>query len=173
MRICKENGSIETIKSVKAVCEKSFSFNGIKRVLIEPIMNKDEKATGVLFSFNTPISPFNNMIDYYVGNLDCSTVESVIDGLLKDGFYDFSNMEFQNVTSLKDVIFDEGKSKPFNSQRVNINSLTSLSAIGCLNFSAPNLDYSSMRMGMYDENVPESLLVADEDDEPFDEESEM
>ena len=153
MRICTETGNIVLVKSVKTACEKVFSFNGVKRVLIEPCFTKKETATGVILNLDNSTLGFGCNAEYYVGNLESIVVEQILSSLTNEGYYDFSDMEFQNVQSLNDVVFDGGKSKPFNSERVSLDSRSIYICPQINEVGAFRRDYGKLSIYLFDEDA--------------------
>ena len=51
--------------------------------------------------------------EFTIGNLPTAKVKEIMEQLLSDGYYDFSDCDFQPMMSVEKYKFDEGKSKPY------------------------------------------------------------
>lgn len=113
------NKQLVTIDNAVAYIEKNFVFAGkLQRIIAKAA--KGDIPTMIRFTGTTsgnafnPFGGFGNAnLTMAVGNLPTEKVSEILNALLVQGYYDFSNMEFQKVEKLTDIKVDNGASLPY------------------------------------------------------------
>ena len=170
---------IMTFKGVAAFVEKHVEFAG-KKCRLTKRAGKKDKANLLVFDDIINANPFTLGTSYLtlvVGNLAPEKVSEITEALLKDGYYDFSKVEFQDVEKYIDIIVDNGVSLPymltndfmFNlpggmSEAVNCNEIADYLTIGSAN------SYTAPFGGDDDCGADSDVFDTEEDDEECDEE---
>lgn len=119
MKIITPRGNLIKIERVARVCEKRIDFNGEKRDLFELAKNTDVPATGLALKVVENTSNVFGCQEIYIGNLKPETVNEVLKNLLTQGYFDFTQFEYQDAKEQKDIVLDDGVSKPFCSELTN------------------------------------------------------
>lgn len=119
MRIITPKGDLRNIKRAVAVCEIRNQFNGRMDRKIEIANDMSYNPTGVCLEFavrDTVFTTYNK--ELFVGNLKTEKVQEILRKLVKEGYFDFSELEYQKVDLFEQTVFDEGKSNAYTSDHV-------------------------------------------------------
>ena len=170
---------ILTFKGVVACVEKHVEFAGRKCRLTKRAGKKD-KANLLVFDDALIENPFTfgpSYITLKFGNLAPEKLSEITEALLKDGYYDFSKVEFQDVEKYIDLVVDNGVSLPYMlindvmcnlhwgmSEGVNCNEFPDDLTIDSAN------SYSAPFGGDDDCGADSDVFVTEKDDEECDEE---
>lgn len=135
MRIITPKGELRKVKRVVAVCEMRNQFNGRMDRKIEIANDLSYKPTGLCLKFDTEGTNFRMYgQELYIGNLKTEKVQEILRKLVKEGYFDFSEMEYQKMDMVENTVFDEGKSKPYTSDFL----VDYCSMLLCLGNTIPN-----------------------------------
>lgn len=116
MRIITPKGEVRKIKRAAAVCEMRNQFNGRMDRKIEIANDMSYNPTGVCLVFDVEGTGFGMYgQELFIGNLKTEKVKEILRKLLKEGYFDFSELEYQKLDMVDDTVFDEGKTKPYTS----------------------------------------------------------
>lgn len=119
MRIITPKGELRKVKRVVAVCEMRNQFNGRMDRKIEIANDMSYNPTGVCLELDVRDTGFVACgQEVFIGNLKTEKVQEILRKLLKEGYFDFSELEYQKADLYKETVFDEGKSKPYTSDYV-------------------------------------------------------
>ena len=130
MKVVTTKGEIREVNSVIPFAEVKVKLNGDKRYLCEKA-EKKEYANGLLLSYeNRNGFCGGGSGDFLVGNLSNDKVQEILSSLTEKGYYDFSDMEFQQKKTLKKVKIDGGKSLPYSTDQV-VPDFTQINSIRC------------------------------------------
>ena len=106
-------GVTEVIPTVEAVVE----FNGRKKRFVEKVTKTTVEPNGLILVSNSKTRGLSlDNCREYIGNLSADKVKEIMKALLIQGYYDFSEMEYQKAERKKDVVLDGGKSLPYTSK---------------------------------------------------------
>lgn len=121
MFIITPTGKLFEVSQAVPVVERYVKFNGSVRRLAEtakdfsanPNAIAMENAHAGLFdpSGIVPLVP-----NVFIGNLSAKKVKEILCSLLKDGYYDFSSLEYQKPQHVEELVWDEGKSLPYSNE---------------------------------------------------------
>ena len=107
------NGGLFEISKVEEIVEKRVPFNGTNIRLVQIAKDSKQAVSGLHFQVkNTECNVFA-IGEFTIGNLPTAKVKEIMKQLLSDGYYDFSDCDFQPMMFVKKYKFDEGKSKPY------------------------------------------------------------
>lgn len=110
MKILSPKGALLSVTKVEPLVEKRVSFNGSQLRLCQVAKDNYQLVTGVYLtvsSVDTPFMPANII----VGNLKPAVVNDIMNKLLVEGNYDFSQLSYQKSVPFVDKYkYDEGKS---------------------------------------------------------------
>ncbi len=169
---------IMTFKGVVACVEKHVEFAGRKCRLTKRAGKKD-KANLLVFDDTVNADPFMNSLSnpVVIGNLAPEKVSEITEALLKDGYYDFSKVEFQDVEKYINLVVDNGVSLPYmiiddfmfhmpigRGEMVNCNEITDYVTIN------NSYSYITPFGGDDDCGADSDVFDTEEDDEECDEE---
>lgn len=113
LRIINPKGILTEIKKVIPVVEKLDNFNGKIKYRYEEAIDMTVNPTAlVLHNISMP-DVFNSDTDIYLGNFTPQEVKKILNSLLVNGYYDFSQYKYQSFRSIDEVTVDNGKSLPF------------------------------------------------------------
>lgn len=120
MKIVTPKGAIRVVDKVVPVVEKRFKFNGKVRRLTETAKDLSVEPTALAFHYadNAIGIGCNYDVELFIGNLSFQKVAEIQQSLVKEGFFDFSGLEYQKVCRVEKTVFDEGASKPYTSDYV-------------------------------------------------------
>ncbi len=115
MRIISPRGKLVRVGDVVLCCEISFHFNGEDKRLLEEYRGIDGKPTALRIRYkgsrvNAFGEPFYGLL---VGNLKPEQVKEIQKSLLKDGYFDFSELDYQEACLDNAPVFDNGETKPY------------------------------------------------------------
>lgn len=107
------NGGLFEISKVEEIVEKRVPFNGTNIRLVQIAKDSKQAVSGLHFQVkNTECNVFA-IGEFTIGNLPTAKVKEIMKQLLSDGYYDFSDCDFQPMMPVEKYKFDEGKSKPY------------------------------------------------------------
>ena len=107
------NGGLFEISKVEEIVEKRVPFNGTNIRLVQIAKDSKQVVSGLHFQVkNTECNVFA-IGEFTIGNLPTAKVKEIMKQLLADGYYDFSDCDFQPMMFVEKYKFDEGKSKPY------------------------------------------------------------
>ena len=140
-------GKLMQITEAVPVCERLLKFNGKRRLLMERA-EKPETATAVALRIAQEThTPFANMgNELLVGNLPVGKAEEILKSLLTQGYFDFTELTYQEVKYVSEISFDQGKSQPYTTEDMSgsgmMGTFCSNNFIGGtpLSFNAMNVD---------------------------------
>lgn len=107
------NGGLFEISKVEEIVEKRVPFNGANVRLVQIARDGNQAVSGLHFYVNTNDFSVFSVHEFTVGNLTTAKVKEIMKQLLADGYYDFSDCDFQPMMFVEKYKFDEGKSKPY------------------------------------------------------------
>ena len=107
------NGGLFEISKVEEIVEKRVPFNGANVRLVQIARDGNQAVSGLHFYVNTNDFSVFSVHEFTVGNLTTAKVKEIMKQLLADGYYDFSDCDFQPMMFVERYKFDEGKSKPY------------------------------------------------------------
>ena len=118
MKIVTPKGAIRVVDKVVPVVEKRFEFNGDKRRFVEIAKSLSFHPTALALHFadNSLGIGCDCGSELFIGNLSFEKVTEIQQSLAKEGFFDFSVLEYQKVDRLQKTVFDDGASKPYTSE---------------------------------------------------------
>lgn len=107
IRVLGATGRMYDVAAVLPVVEQRVSFNGGIERKIEVARGLDVNPNGLLFIKNTDdvgrCNVFETDVLEYIGNIPTEDVREVLNFMLVDGFYNFSEWEYQNAREIKDI----------------------------------------------------------------------
>ena len=119
VRVITPKGELKSIKRAVAVCEMRNQFNGCLDRRIEIAKDLSCNPTGLCLEFDVKDASFGIFVrEVFIGNLKTEKVQAILRKLLKEGYFDFSELEYQKAELYEKTVFDEGKSKPYTSDYV-------------------------------------------------------
>lgn len=142
MRIITPKGDLRNIKRAVAVCEMRNQFNGRMDRKIEIANDMSYNPTGVCLELDVRDTGFVACgQEVFIGNLKTEKVQEILRKLLKEGYFDFSELEYQKENMVEKTTFDAGKSKPYASDYVIgiCSSLLCGGAIGIFDTMCPSV----------------------------------
>lgn len=108
------NGGLYEVSKVEAIVEKRVEFNGQNMRLVQVTKDAKQVVSGLHFSVNSNAFSVFYINEFTIGNLKTDTVNEIMRQLASDGYYDFSEYDFQPASTLAEkYVFDEGKGKPY------------------------------------------------------------
>ena len=133
MKIITPKGAVREVDKVVPVVETRFAFNGQDRRFVENAKSMAEKPTALALHYAD-----NAMgglgcsagMELFVGNLSSQQVIDIQQALVKEGFFDFSSLKYQDVKRVEKTVFDKGESKPYTSDVTCIFSSFTGSTLG-------------------------------------------
>lgn len=119
VRVLGATGKMFEASYVIPMVEARINFNGRTERRFEMAKSLDENPTGLMF-----ISKINNL-DWtwismknqieYIGNISTEVIREILAFMLVEGFYNFSDWDYQKENDLNKIILDNGKSQPYSS----------------------------------------------------------
>lgn len=89
------NGGLFEISKVEEIVEKRVPFNGTNIRLVQIAKDSKQAVSGLHFQVkNTECNVFA-IGEFTIGNLPTAKVKEIMKQLLSDGYYDFSDCDFQ------------------------------------------------------------------------------
>lgn len=107
------NGGLFEISKVEEIVEKRVPFNGTNIRLVQIAKDSKQAVSGLHFQVKNTACNVFAISEFTIGNLPTAKVKEIMKQLLADGYYDFSDSDFQPMMSVDKYKFDEGKSKPY------------------------------------------------------------
>ena len=102
------NGGLFEISKVEEIVEKRVPFNGTNIRLVQIAKDSKQAVSGLHFQVkNTECNVFA-IGEFTIGNLPTAKVKEIMKQLLSDGYYDFSDCDFQPMMFVEKYKFDEG-----------------------------------------------------------------
>lgn len=117
-RILSPNGQLFLGEKIIPIIEKVFEINGEKKRVVVVANGFANEPNGIVIYSSSEPNYMCNKNNFYIGNLRPLEVQKIMRTLVKEGYYDFSEMEYQNVKTLGKVTFDNGESLPYSSEVV-------------------------------------------------------
>lgn len=111
MRVLTPTGKVVKVFKVEPYVEAGFELNGIMQRVTNPAKDLSVKPTGINLSIESQHGDFARPF-LYVGNLPTVEVLEILDAIGVSGFYDFTQMEYQQ-KSYDKVVIDGGSSLPY------------------------------------------------------------
>ena len=103
------NGQLIGIENMEVVVEKVLEENNQQKRVIEIAKENEDEPNGIRMHGNINLKEY----DFYIGNLKSAKVKELKEILLRDMFFDFSEMQYQEAKTSAEAIFDNGKSLPY------------------------------------------------------------
>ena len=161
LKVLTPAGLLRTVEDVVPIIEERRTFNGQKRRIVEVCSDRAEpNGVTLLCKNNMNYMPCQCSRELTIGNLKSEAVREIMRKLLSDGYYDFSQIEYQaRVDTVDETELDNGEGLSYTSDRIRCYCET-----GVFNFTFPQDPFSSTCF---------SVEAAEEDDEDnsFDEDS--
>ena len=119
VRVLGATGRIFEAAAVVPTVEARIEFNGNTQRLFEAARSMNENPNGLLFIRDTEYMDSDyigtgNALEY-IGNISTSKVKEALTWLLTEGFYNFSEWDYQQERDLDKIVLDNGKSHPYSS----------------------------------------------------------
>lgn len=119
VRVLGATGRMFEAALVVPTVEAWFTFNGRRERRFEIAKSMYENPNGLLFlrrakNLDDLFISTNEQMEY-IGNVATETVKEVLSYLLTEGFYNFSDWEYQQEADLEKIVLDNGKSRPYSS----------------------------------------------------------
>ena len=113
LRIINPKGVLTKVKKIIPVVEKLDNFNGKIKYRYEEATDMTVNPTALILNGCSMPNAFTLDSDIYLGNLTPQEVKKILNSLLVNGYYDFSQYKYQSFRSIDEVTVDNGKSLPF------------------------------------------------------------
>lgn len=116
MRVLTPNGTLIEVEKAEPIVEERIHFNGSDLRLCQIAKDGGQPVSGIFFTLkNATGIAFDFMSDrFLVGNLSTEAVKKFMGSLVKDGYCDFSQIDFQKEISADNKpVFDNGKTLPY------------------------------------------------------------
>lgn len=119
VRVLGATGKMFDAAWIVPVVEARISFNGRTERRIEIAKSLDENPNGLLFlrkveNLDWTWLSDRNQIEY-IGNISTEVVREALSFMLTNGFYNFSDWDYQKTEDLGKIVLDNGKSRPYSS----------------------------------------------------------
>jgi len=111
-RMLSPNGKLLTSKKIEPVVENVIKINGKQQRLSEIAEGFKNEPNAILIFNDTELTHEQ----LYIGNLKPAKVKEIMVSLLQDGYYDFSQMQYQDTKKVNTLVFDNGESLPYSSE---------------------------------------------------------
>ena len=122
-RVLGATGRMFEAAAVVPVIEQRNSFNGSIERKFEVARNLDVNPNGLLFLKRAEdagsCNIFEGNVIEYIGNISTEDVKEILSFMLVDGFYNFSEWNYQKEADMKDIKLDNGLSNPYSSAITN------------------------------------------------------
>ena len=105
MRVVLPSGKIRKVSSVTPCCEKGMFLNG-RQVIFKENAMAIKYARGIKISFECDHENIFENNPLYVGNLSNAMVREIMKKFIEQEFFDFSSLDYQKVSQIKDINFD-------------------------------------------------------------------
>lgn len=103
------NGQWVGIEKMEVIVEKVFKVNNQQKRVVEIAKENEDEANGIRIHGGMGM----NKYDFFIGNLKPAKVQEIMEILLRDTFFDFSQMQYQEVKTSDEAILDNGESLPY------------------------------------------------------------
>lgn len=107
------NGGLFEISKVEEIVEKRVPFNGANMRLVQIAKDGKQDVSGLHFHVKTKEFDVFAIKEFTIGNLSIDKVKEIMKKLLSEGYYDFSDWDFQPMMPVDRYKFDAGKGKPY------------------------------------------------------------
>lgn len=119
VRVLGATGKMFEAAWVVPTVETRFTFNGRIERRFEIAKSLDEKPNGLLFfrkveDLNWAWITTKNQIEY-IGNISTEVVKEALTFMLAEGFYNFSDWDYQKEEDMDNIVLDNGKGRPYSS----------------------------------------------------------
>lgn len=119
VRVLGATGKMFEAAWVVPTVETRFTFNGRTERRFEIAKSLDEKPNGLLFfrkgeDLDWAWFTTKNQIEY-IGNISTEIVREALTFMLAEGFYNFSEWDYQKEEDIDKIILDNGNSLPYSS----------------------------------------------------------
>lgn len=121
IRIITPTGKLFQVLKTVPFAEKKDEFNKSVITKVEVAKDMSVNPTGIRCFVASQNDMFGDMSSVYVGNLKPEKVKEILNALLKDEFYDFSQFQYQKskkYTIFDDVEIDGGNSLPYFDENI-------------------------------------------------------
>lgn len=119
VRVLGATGRMYNVAAVVPMVEQRISFNGRTERKLEVARSLDVNPNGLLFLKSGDdignCNIFEADVIEYIGNIPTEDVREILSFMLVDGFYNFSDWEYQKEKDMKDIKLDNGLSNPYSS----------------------------------------------------------
>ena len=123
VRVLGSTGRMYNVAAVLPMVEQRISFNGRTERKLEVARSLDVNPNGLLLLKNADdvvnYNIFESDVIEYIGNIATEDVREILAFMLTDGFYNFSDWEYQQAKAVKDIKLDNGLSNPYSSAITN------------------------------------------------------
>ena len=124
VRVLGATGRMYEAAAVVPVVEHRMIANGSIECKLEVVVNLDENPNGLLFLSRAEDVGTGNIYEgdviEYIGNIFPEDISEILSFMLVDGYYNFSEWNFQMGKNMKDIKLDNGLSNPYSSAITNI-----------------------------------------------------
>lgn len=119
VRVLGATGKMFEAAWVVPTVETRFTFNGRTERRFEIAKSLDEKPNGLLFfrrieNLDWTWVTTENQIEY-IGNISTQVVREALTFMLAEGFYNFSEWDYQKEEEIDKIVLDNGKGRPYSS----------------------------------------------------------
>lgn len=119
IRVLGATGRLFEAAMVLPIVETTIAFNGNVQYKLEVARSMNESPTGLVFlrdsgELNATFSISWSAIEY-IGNIPTDKVREALSHLLTEGFYNFSEWDYQKERELKKTVLDNGSGHPYSS----------------------------------------------------------
>lgn len=123
IRVLGATGRLFEVSAVVPIVETVIAFNGKMEHRLEVAKNMDANPNGLLFLNDLENigagywAVLNGM--EYIGNISTNEVREILACLLTEGFYNFSEWDYQMEEELRKIVLDNGNGRPYSSAITN------------------------------------------------------
>lgn len=119
VRVLGATGKMFEAAWVVPTVETRFMFNGRTERRFEIAKSLDEKPNGLLFfrkveDLDWAWITTKNQIEY-IGNISTAVVREALTFMLAEGFYNFSEWDYQKEEDINKIVLDNGMGRPYSS----------------------------------------------------------
>ena len=123
IRVLGATGRMYNAAAVVPVVEQRISFNGSTERKFEVARNLDVNPNGLMFLRRAEdvgnCNIYEGNVIEYIGNISSEDVREILSFILVDGYYNFSEWNYQQETDVKNIRLDNGLSNPYSSAITN------------------------------------------------------
>ena len=168
-KILGATGNLFLAEKARPVVEKVVKMNGETKRLIEVANGFEKNPTGLVIygkQKNLGFGMSDSEDDIYIGNLTSTKIKSILQSLVKYGYYDFTSMRYQSAKRLSKVVFDDENHLPYTSE-ITIDAFPSqLISINCASNKLPHIPNTVVDNEMLFGNIEDD--TDEEEDEDMD-----